>query len=292
LNLFVEVLLPIGLALVMFVLGLGLTPADFRRVLERPRAYLTGAVTQLLLVPLVALVLVAVVPLEPALATGFLILAVCPGGPVSNMLTRLVGGDVALSVTLTGTIIVLSIVTLPPLTYLAATYAMGALPQDFSVTRLLLTMFFATVLPIFLGLGLRMAVPAVVLRIEPAAFRVAAVVFFLIVGGAIYSNWDLLMARFWLLAPLTAVMMLVLLVAGYAIARLARLSEAEARAISIEGAVQNATLGVTVGGLVGGGILMGNDFLLPAAVYGVMSYVVMIPLSLLYARLRPLPPSD
>jgi hypothetical protein len=56
--------------------------------------------------------------------------------------------------------------------------------------------------------------------------------------------------------------------------------------------VQNATLGVTVGGLVGGGILMGNDFLLPAAVYGVMSYVVMIPLSLLYARLRPLPPSD
>jgi BASS family bile acid:Na+ symporter len=238
----------------------------------------------------VAVALVTVVPLEPALATGFLILGVCPGGPVSNMLTRLVGGDVALSVTLTGTIIILSIVTLPPLTYLAVGYGMGAAPPDFSVVRLLLTMLFATIVPIFLGVGLRMAAPAAVLRNEPAAFRMAAVVFYLIVGGAIAANWDMLMARFWLLAPLTAAMMLILLAGGYGLARLARLTEAEARAISIEAAVQNATLGVTVGGLVGGGILLGNDFLLPAAVYGVLGNVVIVGTVLLYGRLRPISP--
>jgi BASS family bile acid:Na+ symporter len=290
LNLFVEVLLPIGLALVMFVLGLGLTPADFHRVLERPRAYLTGAAAQLVFVPLVAVLLVATVPLEPALATGFLILAVCPGGPASNMLTRLVGGDVALSVTLTGTIIVLSILTLPPLTYIAVGFGLGTTQPDFSVGRLLLTMFFATILPIVLGVGLRRAAPALVLRIEPAAFRIAVVVFYLIVGGAIAANWDLLMARFWLLAPLTTAMMLILLAGGYALARLVRLSEAEARAISIEAAVQNATLGMTVGGLVGGGILLGNDFLLPAAVYGVLGNVVIVGSVLLFARLRPISP--
>ncbi len=289
-NLFVEVLLPIGLALVMLVLGLGLTPADFRRVFERPRAYLAGAAAQMILVPLVGLALVTIVPLEPALAAGFLILAVCPGGPVSNMLTRLVGGDVALSVTLTGTIIILSILTLPPLTYLAVTWSLGSAPPDFSVARLLLTMLFATILPIFLGVGLRLAAPEMVLRIEPAAFRIAALIFFLIAGGAIAANWDLLMVRFWLLAPLTIAMMLILLAAGYVLARLARLTEAEARAVSIEAAVQNATLGVTVGGLVGGGILLGNDFLLPAAVYGVLSNVIVIGVALLYARLRPINP--
>jgi BASS family bile acid:Na+ symporter len=290
LNLFVEVLLPIGLALVMFVLGLGLTPADFRRVFERPRAYLTGAAAQMVLVPLVALALVTIVPLEPALTAGFLILAICPGGPVSNMLTRLVGGDVALSVTLTGTIIILSIVTLPPLTYLAVTWSLGSAPPDFSVWRLLLTMLFATILPIFLGSGLRLAAPGTVQRIEPAAFRAAAVIFFLIVGGAIAANWDLLMVRFSLLAPLAVTMMLILLATGYALARLARLTEAEARAVSIETAVQNATLGVTVGGLVGGGVLLGNDYLLPAAVYGVLSNVIVIGVVLLYARLRPINP--
>lgn len=289
-NLFVEVLLPIGLALVMFVLGLGLTPADFRRVFERPRAFLTGAAAQMVLVPLVALALVTIVPLEPALTAGFLILAICPGGPVSNMLTRLVGGDVALSVTLTGTIIILSIVTLPPLTYLAVTWSLGSAPPDFSVWRLLLTMLFATILPIFLGSGLRLAAPGTVQRIEPAAFRAAAVIFFLIVGGAIAANWDLLMVRFSLLAPLAVTMMLILLATGYALARLARLTEAEARAVSIETAVQNATLGVTVGGLVGGGVLLGNDYLLPAAVYGVLSNVIVIGVVLLYARLRPINP--
>ena len=289
-NLFVEVLLPLGLALVRFVLGLGLTPDDFRRIIERPRAYLVGAAAQMILVPLVALALVTIVPLEPALVTGFLILAICPGGPVSNMLTRLVGGDVALSVTLTGTIIVLSILTLPPLTFLVVGYGMGAAAQDFSVLRLLLTMLFATIAPILLGLCLRLAAPAKVMRIEPSAFRVASVIFFLIVGGAIAANWDLLMTRFWLLAPLAVGMMLTLLVAGYTLARLVRLTEAEARAVSIEAAVQNGTLGVTVGGLVGGGILLGNDFLLPAAVYGVLSNIVVVGVVLLYGRLRPINP--
>jgi BASS family bile acid:Na+ symporter len=241
-------------------------------------------------VPLVALALVTIVPLEPALTAGFLILAICPGGPVSNMLTRLVEGDVALSVTLTGTIIILSIVTLPPLTYLAVTWSLGSAPPDFSVWRLLLTMLFATILPIFLGSGLRLAAPGTVQRIEPTAFRAAAVIFFLIVGGAIAANWDLLMVRFSLLAPLAVTMMLILLATGYALARLARLTEAEARAVSIETAVQNATLGVTVGGLVGGGVLLGNDYLLPAAVYGVLSNVIVIGVVLLYARLRPINP--
>ncbi|MGI1662408.1 bile acid:sodium symporter family protein [Palleronia sp. KMU-117] len=289
-NLFVDLLLPLGLALVMFVLGLGLVPDDFRRILQRPRAFFTGAASQLLLIPCVTVALIAPVPLEPALATGMMILAVCPGGPVSNMLTRLTGGDVALSVTLTGTMVLLSIFTLPPLTALVAGHFLQTAPPDFSVTRLVMTMLLAAALPVLLGFGVRLSAPAFVARTEPAAFRLAAVIFTLIVVGAVAANWALLAERFAVLAPLCLALMLSLLVLGYALARLLRLTEREARAIAIETAVQNGTLGVTVGGLVGGGVVVGNEFLMPSAVYGVLSYIVVIPAVLLYARLRPISP--
>jgi BASS family bile acid:Na+ symporter len=289
-NLFVDILLPVGLALVMFVLGLGLVPADFRRILQRPRAFCTGAVSQLLLIPAVTFALITFVPLDAALATGMMILAFCPGGPVSNMLTRLTGGDVALSVTLTGTMVLLSIATLPPLTALAAGHFLQATPPGFSVTRLALTMLLATALPVVIGFGLRLSAPAFVARIEPAAFRLAAMVFTVIVVGAVAANWALLAARFTVLAPLCLALMLGLLVLGYALARLLSLTESEARAIAIETAVQNGTLGVTVGGLIGGGVVVGNEFLMPSAVYGVLSYVAVIPAALLYARLRPISP--
>lgn len=289
-NLFIDIFLPLGLAMVMFVLGLGLTPADFRRILQRPRAFVTGAALQLLLIPCAAAALIMLFPLDAALATGMMILAFCPGGPVSNMLTRLAGGDVALSVTLTGTMVLLSIVTLPPLTGLAADYLLQDTPSDFSVTRLALIMLLATALPVLVGFGLRLSAPVSIARIEPLAFRLAAVIFALIVVGAVAANWALLMARFAILAPLCLILMLALLVLAYALARLARLTEREARAVAIETAVQNGTLGVTVGGLIGGGVVVGNEFLMPSAVYGVMSYFAVIPVVLFCARLRPISP--
>ena len=106
-----EVVLPLALAFIMMSLGLGLTGADFRRVVVQPRDFLIGAASQIALLPLVAFALVSVWPLAPELAVGVMLIAAAPGGVTSNLLTRFAGGDTALSVSLTGTISLVSIVT-------------------------------------------------------------------------------------------------------------------------------------------------------------------------------------
>ena len=89
-----EIGLPIALAIIMFGMGLGLTVADFKRVFSRPKAFLTGAVLQIVSLPLFAFLVVSVFPLSAAFAVGFMILAACPGGVTSNILTYISRGDV------------------------------------------------------------------------------------------------------------------------------------------------------------------------------------------------------
>ena len=124
----VTVALPVSLALIMFSLGFGLTFADFGRVFRMPRAVLTGMVLQVVGVPLVALVLLMLVDLPPAIAFGVMLLSFCPGGVTSNILTRLAGGTVALSITLTAVVSLLSVVTVPALVAITAPSAMKAGP--------------------------------------------------------------------------------------------------------------------------------------------------------------------
>ena len=102
-NLFTAVLLPLALAIVMLGMGLSLVPEDFKRITRYPKAVAVGTLSQVLLLPLIGALITLVVPMQPAIAVGLIVLAVCPGGPSSNLVTYLAKGDVALSVTLTGT---------------------------------------------------------------------------------------------------------------------------------------------------------------------------------------------
>ena len=112
-GILINVVLPLGLALIMFSLGLGLTFDDFARVGRRPKAFLTGAVGQIIIVPLIAFMLVGLFGLTLELAVGFMILSFCPGGVTSNMISKIAKGDVALSVSLTAVVSLLSMVTVP-----------------------------------------------------------------------------------------------------------------------------------------------------------------------------------
>ena len=112
----VDLILPAVLTVIMFSLGLGLTGADFARVAKSPRAFGLGAANQMLLVPLTGFLLALAFRLPPELAAGTMILALCPGGVMSNVATRMAAGSVPLSVSLTAVISLVSIVTLPVLT--------------------------------------------------------------------------------------------------------------------------------------------------------------------------------
>ena len=125
-----DIFLPLSLAFIMFSLGIGLTVADFVRVGRVFHAFLAGAVAQLVALPVVAFVLLMIFPLEPELAVGVMILSFCPGGVTSNILTKLAGGSVALSVTLTAVVSLIAVVTVPVLVGWSADNFMGLAAPD------------------------------------------------------------------------------------------------------------------------------------------------------------------
>jgi BASS family bile acid:Na+ symporter len=112
-NVITQVFLPLSLGVIMFSMGLTLTVADFTRLIHQPRDFVVGGILQMISLPLVALALVYLIPVRPEIAVGFMLIAACPGGTTSTMLTHIGRGDVALAITLTTFTSLMSVITLP-----------------------------------------------------------------------------------------------------------------------------------------------------------------------------------
>ena len=273
----ITVFLPLALAVIMFSLGLGLTVADFVRVVTQPRAYALGAVSQLVVIPLVAYGLAVAFRLSPELAVGMMILSLSPGGVTSNLLTKLAKGDVALAVSLTGTTSLIAVVTMPLLAAFFADHFMGADAPPINITSLGFTMFLITALPVLLGLLLRRYATDLAQAIEKPLEKVAVALFVVVVLGALASNWRLFVDNLLLLGPSLVLLNIILLGFGLAAGKLFGLKGAEATAISIETGVHNATVGITVGTLIAEAASGLPPFSLPSGVYGITMYLVTIP---------------
>lgn len=141
-------LLPLALAYIMFTLGTGLKPSDFKVIVNHPKAFLVGLVNQVVFVPLVALAVVLVMATPPAISFGIMLISFCPGGVTSNMLTYYAKGNVALSVALTGVVSLLSVVTLPILITLAFNHFMQDQAGSISAVKIGVVMFLLTTLPV------------------------------------------------------------------------------------------------------------------------------------------------
>jgi len=277
LDTLITVFLPLALAVIMFSLGLGLTVADFVRVVTQPRAYALGAVSQLVVIPLVAYALAVAFRLSPELAVGMMILSLSPGGVTSNLLTKLAKGDVALAVSLTGTTSLIAVVTMPLLAAFFADHFMGADAPPINITSLGFTMFLITALPVLLGLLLRRHATDLAVAIEKPLEKVAVALFVVVVLGALASNWRLFVDNLLLLGPSLVLLNIILLGFGLAAGKLFGLKGAEATAISIETGVHNATVGITVGTLIAEAASGLPPFSLPSGVYGITMYLVTIP---------------
>lgn len=280
----VEVVLPLSLAIIMFSLGLGLTIADFTRVLTIPRAVLTGFVLQILGIPLIGYLLLQVADLPPAMAFGFMILAFCPGGFSSAILAKIAGGTVALSVTLTAIASLVSVITVPLFVAWAAVAFLGEAALEVNVTSLALAMFLLTTAPVVLGMLVHRFATGFANRIEKGMNIVSVILFAAVVIAAVVLNWATFMANIGLLGPVTAVFVVIAVALGVIVPRLLRLNGPDATCISIELGVQNGTLGIAVVGLitVGAGL---SEYAIPSAVYGVMMYLVIVPLIFAFRKM-------
>ena len=265
-----SVLLPVVLAFIMFSLGLGLTPPDFARIARQPRALLVGMLCHFVLLPLACFGMIKVAGLGGAFAVGFMILAACPTGSTSNLLTYIARGDVALALSFTAVASVLTIFTLPMIVSFSLEHFAGATQAiQAPVGAMMGQVFLMVGLPVALGMLVRSRWPALALRIEPKATKVATVLFILIVIAAAARNWTLLTENFGTLAPFAVALNVTMLLCGFLVARLARLSRRQSITLGIETAVQNATLALVIASTV----LKQDAMAIPGALYGVLMYV-------------------
>lgn len=264
------VLLPLVLAFIMFSLGLGLTVGDFRRIVGQPKALLVGLLCHFVLLPLVAYGLVTFAGLTGALAVGFMIIAACPTGTTSNLLTYVARGDVALAVSFTAVASVLTIFTLPVVVSFALHQFAGSdVAVTVPVAAVMTQTFLMLGLPVALGMAFRHFAPARALAFERRATTVSTWLFVLIVAAAVAKNWKLLVDSFSILAPLAITLNISMLLFGFGVAWMARLPRRQAVTLGIESAVQNATLALVIASTV----LKDEAMAIPGAVYGVSMYV-------------------
>lgn len=283
-DLISSVLLPLILAFIMFSLGLGLTVDDFRRIFTQPRALLVGVVCHFVILPLACFGLLSLWGLTGVFAVGFMVLAACPTGSTSNLLTYLARGDVALALSFTAVASVATIFTLPLIVTWALGHYLGA-ARAVNVPVGLMMGQVALVLgvPVSLGMLARHRWSAWALRFEPRATRIATVLFVLIVVVAVAKNWALLGDNFTSLAPFAVVLNVGMLCVGFGVAWLARLSRSQSITLGIETAVQNAALALVIASTV----LKDDAMAIPGALYGVLMYVGGLVFALTMRRLNP-----
>ena len=262
-------LLPLILAFIMFSLGLGLTPADFRRIFAQPRALLVGVLCHFVLLPLACYLLLTLFGMGGVFAVGFMLLAACPTGSTSNLLTYLARGDVALALSFTAVASVLTIFTLPiVVTWALGHYLGAARAVDVPVGLMMGQVALVLGLPVSLGMLARQRFSAWALCFEPRATRVATLLFILIVVLAVLKNWALLRDNFATLAPFAVLLNISMLCVGFAVAWAARLSRSQSVTLGIETAVQNAALSLVIAS----SVLKDDAMAIPGALYGVLMY--------------------
>ncbi|MCE2521469.1 MAG: bile acid:sodium symporter family protein [Alphaproteobacteria bacterium] len=264
-----DVILPIALAFIMFSLGLGLTFDDFARVAKRPRDFFAGAFSQIILLPLVALILVSLWPLSPELALGVMIIAAAPGGVTSNLLTSFARGDVALSISLTAIISLVSVITIPLVVVMSYQHLIGTDdPGDISVAETALSVFVIVTVPVVAGVVARRLAAGLAQAVEPWARRISTVLFVLVLAGAIFQERDNIVPYFADAGLVTLVLNVVMMALAYVLASILASGKAQRVAISIECGLQNGTLAIAVAVLLFGA----GPVVIPAATYSLIMF--------------------
>ena len=261
--------LPIALAIIMFGLGLSLTPVDFRRVAKSPRAVVVALVLQILVLPAVAFGLVIAFNLDPLLAVGVMLLAASPGGTTANLLSHLFRGDVALNITLTAINSVLAAVSIPVITNLAISYfdADGTLGLQFGKV---LQVIAIVIIPVVLGMFVRSKSPGFATLADRPVRIFSIAVLAIVALGAIFGERDNILDYLQSVGAVTALFCLASLSLGYFVSRLLRLSKTQSIAASMEIGVHNTTIALTIAL----SVLDSVEVAIPAAIYSVFMYIL------------------
>ena len=267
-NIVTDVILPIALAFIMFSLGLGLSLNDFKRIFLKPKEFFVGFVSQLIILPIVALVLI--LPTSPEIAIGVMILASAPGGATSNILTSFAKGDVALSISLTAVISILSVITIPLILGMSLSFlGFDLANQGISLIDIALKMFLIVTIPVLIGMSLS----RILNSFEGLAKKISTLLFFLVLLGAILAERENVISYFAQAGLITLVLNILMMIIAFYLSKTLITNISQQRAITLECGLQNGTLAIVVANV----FFDGGAYLIPAATYSLIMYFTALP---------------
>jgi len=269
-DLLTTVILPASLFIIMFGMGLSLRIADFTRVVTQPKAAAVGISAQLIALPVIAFLIAIAFRLPPELAVGLMIIAFAPGGATSNMFTNLAKGDVALSISLTAIVSLITPFTIPLLTLMAMNYFIGSAQEfELPILKTIIQLLVITVIPVIIGMFMLSKWQKAANKIEPI-IKVFSVVFLLfIILAIILKNKAQMLNFFMQTGAATLTLNILVLWLGYFLAKFFKLSQPQSISIGYEVGIQNGTLALLVAGT-----LIGNStMMIPAVTYSIFMFI-------------------
>lgn len=259
---------PFCLIIIMFGLGLGLTVADFKRLTKYPGDFIVGFFGQVILLPIVAFILIYIISLPPELALGTMLIAAAPGGVMSNILTKFANGDVALSVSLTAIISLISVITVPFIIFNSAGFLNIEIGKEISMLNIALKMFVAVTVPVALGMIARALMSDFVISKTLLVQRLSLILFLIVFAAIWIEEWDKITSFIQRAGLIALVLNLTMIFLGYYLAKFLASGVAQRKCISLECGLQNGTLALFVGTQLFDNVV----FMVPTAAYALIMF--------------------
>jgi len=263
------IVLALSLIIIMFGMGLSLKIGDFKRVMTSPKAVVVGLFSQVIILPLVGYLIAVGLDLSPTIAIGIMLLAACPGGATSNMLTHLAKGDLALSVSLTAIASMMSIITIPIIVQFAlANFSDQSQNITVDAITMIKQLFVIVIIPVSIGMLIKAKYEKFSDRMEKPVKIASAVIFILVIIGVIFSIRDVFMDYLGEAGLPSILLNITTMVIGFSLAVLFKLTKPQAISISIETGIQNGTLAITLATIA----LNNSEYSIVPAVYGLLMF--------------------
>ena len=263
---------PVCLAIIMFGLGLGLTISDFTRVVKNPRDFFVGFICQVILLPIIAFLLIQIISLPIEIAMGVMIIAAAPGGVTSNILTKFADGDVALSVSLTAIVSLLSIFIVPLIVFNSADFLGVEITKEISMLNIAMKMFFVVTVPVIFGMIVRTLMTDFIVSKTLIIQRLSVVLFLVVFISIWIEEWDRIVSFITRAGLIALILNMTMIFVGYYVAKFWTSGIAQRKCISLECGLQNGTLAVVVA------TQLFNDivYMVPTAAYALVMFTTSI----------------
>ena len=265
-----SIILAFSLMVIMFGMGLSLTTDDFKAVFVRPKAILIGLFCQIIILPIVGFLLINLFTLTPEIAIGIILVAACPGGATSNLITHLANGDTALSVSLTAISSLITLESLPFIVNLGLQEVLGQGTEiQLDVIQTIGQVFAIVILPIGLGMLIKAKQPKFSEKMEKYVKKVSAIFFILVLVAVVIKEWELLAAHIQEAGLVSITLNISTMLIGYFMGYIFSLSLKQRISLSIESGIQNGTLGISIATI----LLSNTAYAIAPAIYGILMFL-------------------